>query len=219
MARPGVVFDVDGTLVDSNYLHVMAWHCAFRDKQVVVPMRRIHQLIGMGSDLLVKEAIGRSLDGAAESHAEHYRRLSGTVQPLEGASDLLRAIRGMGLGVVLASSGDRRDVDDAIDMLGVSDILDGSTSADDAEEAKPSPDIVQAAVERADLDPQRAVFVGDSTWDVEAATRVGLPTISFLTGGVPEADLRDAGAVEVYDGPDHLLAELSGSLISMLTDK
>lgn len=216
MTRPGVLFDVDGTLVDSAYLHVTAWHHVFREYDVVVPTRRIHQLIGMGADLLVQEAAGRTLDGATDRHAAHYRRLRDTVDPLPGAADLLAAVRALGLGVVLASSAEREDVDDAIERIGVSDSIDGSTSSDDAAEAKPAPDILQAAMDLADLDPRRTVAVGDSTWDVRAASKLGLPTIGFLSGGIPDADLRQAGAVEVYDGPAHLLAELPASLIAML---
>ncbi|MDQ6698080.1 MAG: HAD family hydrolase [Actinomycetota bacterium] len=216
MSRPGVLFDVDGTLVDSTYIHVMAWHHVFQDYDVIVPMRRIHQLIGMGADMLVEEAAGRALDGATDRHADHYRRLRVGVQPLAGALDLLSAVHELGLGVVLASSAGRDDVDDAINRLGAADVIDGSTASDDAEQAKPSPDILQAALDIADLDPQRTVAVGDATWDVKAAQQLGLPTIAFLSGGIPEADLREAGAVEVYQGPADLLAELSNSLIAML---
>ncbi len=216
MSRAGVLFDVDGTLVDSTYIHVMAFHNVFEEYDVVVPMRRIHQLIGMGADTLVEEAAGRALEGATDRHAVHYERLREGVEPLAGALDLLTAVHERGLGVVLASSAKREDVDDAISRLGAADVIDGSTAADDADDAKPSPDILQAAIDVADLDPQRSVVVGDATWDVEAAKRLGLPTIAFLSGGVPEADLRAAGAVEVYDGPAHLLAELPNSLIAML---
>ncbi len=218
MPRPGVVFDVDGTLVDSTYIHVMAWHHVFREYEVVVSMRRIHALIGMGAEMLVQEAAGRPLDGAADRHAAHYRHLRDGVEPLTGATDLLTAVRELGLGVVLASSAERDDVDDAITRLGAADIIDGSTSASDATAAKPSPDILVAAIKQSEIDPQRSVAVGDSTWDVEAASRIGLPTIAFLSGGISEADLRDAGAVETYDGPAQLLAELPKSLIAMLID-
>jgi len=216
MSRPGVLFDVDGTLMDSTYLHVMAFHRVFREYEVVVPMRRLHRLIGMGAEMLVEEAAGRALEGAADRHAVQYGRLRDEVEPLAGALDLLTAVHERGLGVVLASSAKREDVDDAISRLGAADVIDGSTAADDADEAKPSPDILQAALDVADLDPQRTVVIGDATWDVEAAKRLELPTIAFLSGGVPEAELRAAGAVEVYDGPAHLLAEISTSLIAML---
>ena len=216
MPRPGVIFDVDGTLVDSTYIHVMAWHLVFTEYDVVVPMRRLHQLIGMGAEMLVEEAAGRRIDGAADRHAAHYQELRDSVEPLAGALELLTAVHDRGLGVVLASSAKRDDVDDAISRLGAAGVIDSSTAVDDAQEAKPAPDILQAALDQGDLDAQRTVAVGDSIWDVEAASRLGLPTIAFLSGGVPEADLRGAGAVEVYDGPAHLLAELPRSLVSML---
>ncbi len=216
MPRAGVLFDVDGTLIDTTYIHVSAWHHVFTDHDVVVPMRRIHQLIGMGAEDLVKEATGRTLDGAADRHLHHYRRVRHTVDPLAGASDLLRAVHDLGLAVVLGSSAKQDDVDHAIELLDVTDVIDASTSADDADAAKPAPDILEAALDKGDLDPQRTVAVGDSTWDVQAAARLDIATIGLLSGGIPEADLRDAGAVEVYDDPAHLLERLQESRIGTL---
>lgn len=128
MSRPGVLFDVDGTLVDSTYLHVMAWHLAFSEQGVVVSTHKIHQLIGMGAETLIEEAVGHAVDGAADRHAEIYSGMRATVDPLDGAADLLRAVHELGLGVVLASSAEREDVDDAIERLGAAQVIDASTS-------------------------------------------------------------------------------------------
>jgi HAD superfamily hydrolase (TIGR01549 family) len=198
---PAAILDVDGTLVDTNYHHTIAWYRAFRQDGVVLPIWRIHRHIGMGGDQLVKALGGEQLENekgddirAAESVL--YGELMSEVQPLEGARELIEDLKKSGHAVVLASSAKKHEVDHYLDLLDAREIADDWTTSDDVEATKPEPDLVMAAVEKAG--GGQAVMVGDSTWDCEAAKRAGLETIAVLTGGFSEQELRDAGAKVVY---------------------
>jgi HAD superfamily hydrolase (TIGR01509 family) len=199
--RPAAILDVDGTLVDTNYQHALAWYRAFRQHGVTVPLWEIHRHMGMGGDQLVASLIG---DGFEERHGDDvraaekalYLALISEVQPLPGARDLLEALRAAGSTVVLASSAKPNELQHYIDLLDAHEVTDGWTDSGDVERTKPEPDLIQAAVEKAGGGP--AVMIGDSTWDCEAAGRAGLETIGVLTGGFSEAELRDAGAVAVF---------------------
>lgn len=221
-AAPGVLFDVDGTLVDTTYLHVVAWWQALRQAGHDVPMAAVHRAIGMGSDRIIDHLLGDDRDDGADdtlraAHSALYAAYWDRLRPLPGATDLLRACADRGLRVVLASSASpdelaalRRALADA------DDVIDTATSAGDAGESKPAPDIFAVALRRSGMAAERAVVVGDSVWDVRAAARLGIPTIGVTCGGVSEAELRDAGAVEVYEYPAALLAALD---TSVLTDR
>lgn len=201
--RHGVLFDVDGTLVDSNYQHTLAWWQAFRRFGHDVPMAEIHRAIGMGGDKLVAHLLGedRDADQDAELDATHGAVFS-TYWPglrsFEGAADLVRRCADDGLTVVLASSASQQELGVLRGIIGADEAISAATSSSDAENSKPSPDILRAALDAGGLDAADAVFVGDSVWDVLAASDLKIPTIGLASGGTSEAELRDAGAVEVY---------------------
>ena len=207
MADRGVLFDVDGTLVDTNYLHVTAWWQAFRAHGHDVPMRRLHGLIGQGAERLVRSVLGHPDQDIADAHTDFYGPFLQRLQPLPGAGELLRAVKKSGLAVVLATSASEKEAGHLVAALGVDDVIDVVTNKDDADASKPDPDIVRTALEKAGLEPADAVFVGDTVWDVEAAGRAGLRCLCVRTGGIPDADLRDAGAVALYDDAGQLLGD------------
>jgi HAD superfamily hydrolase (TIGR01509 family) len=196
-----VVLDIDGTLVDTNYQHAIAWHRALRDHGHAVQLWEIHRHIGMGGDQLVAALIGEEgerSDGEAirDSEGEAYGELIGEVQAMNGSTELLRELRGDGAKAILASSAKAEEVEHYLDLLGARDLVEGWTTADDVERTKPHPDLVHVALEKVGKDGP-AVMVGDSIWDVKAAKAAGIPTLAVLTGGFAEAELREAGAAEV----------------------
>ena len=208
---PAAILDVDGTLVDTNYHHAIAWYRAFRQNGVLLPIWRIHRHIGMGGDQLVNALGGEQLENekgddirAAESVL--YGELMSEVEPLEGARELIEDLKESGHAVVLASSAKQPEVEHYLDLLDARELADDWTTSDDVEATKPEPDLVVAAVEKAG--GGEAVMVGDSTWDCEAAKRAGLETIAVLTGGFSEAELRDAGALVVYSSINDLRESL-----------
>ena len=213
-----VLFDVDGTLVDSNYLHALCWWEAFTQAGHDVPASRIHRAIGMGSDQLLDALLPgdrdrRQDDGMRAAHGALYATYWSRQRPLPGAADLLRACKKRGLRVVLASSADAREFAALRAALDADDAIDDATSSADVDRSKPAPDLVQVALEKAGVRPAEAVFVGDTVWDVRAAGKAGVPCLALLSGGISRAELLDAGAAEVYDGPAGLLAALPDSLL------
>lgn len=216
--RGAVLFDVDGTLVDTTYLHTVAWWEALRQKGRLVPMSLIHRTIGMGSDQLLERLLGEGHDreeaasaGAAHHalYAEYWPRLA----PLEGAADLLRACAGRGWTVVLASSARGDELAVMRRAVDADDAVTAATSSDDVEASKPAPDLVRSALDHARVAPDRAVFVGDTVWDVVACSRAGVPCLGVLSGGLTRQELLEAGAAEVYEDPADLLARLDESLL------
>jgi len=198
--RPAAILDVDGTLVDSNYHHALAWFRALRRHGVTVPIAVIHRHIGMGGDQIVAAMAGRAVeerlgDAVREAEGECFREIVDEIVALPGARDLLQRLRGAGLRTVLASSAKAWEVERYVDILGARGVVGGWTDSADVEATKPEPDLVLAALEKAGGRP--AVLVGDSVWDCRAAGRAGVPVIGVLTGGVGEAELRGAGAVHV----------------------
>ncbi len=198
------LLDIDGTLVDTNYHHALAWSRAFGRHGLTPPLWRIHRAIGMGGDLLVAavcsdDAESEHGDDIRAAEGELYAELIGEVRPLDGARDLVVDLSEAGLQVVLASSAKPDEVEHYVELLGVADRITGVTDAGDVDATKPQPDLVEAALERAGVDAADAIFVGDSRWDCEAAGRAGVEVVAILTGGYSEAELRDAGAADVYD--------------------
>jgi HAD superfamily hydrolase (TIGR01509 family) len=197
------ILDVDGTLVDTNYHHALAWHRALHAHGHPVPMWRVHRHIGMGGDQILDALIGAKAaaaegDEIRQAEAEAYGELIGEVEPMDGARELIEKLREKGDSVILASSAKQEEVDHYLDLLDARELVDDWTTSADVEATKPEPDLVHAALEKAGNDDP-SVMVGDSVWDVEAAKRAGVPTLAVLTGGFSEAELREAGALQVVE--------------------
>jgi HAD superfamily hydrolase (TIGR01549 family) len=217
VSKPAAILDIDGTLVDTNYHHAIAWYRAFLQSGATLPLWWIHRHIGMGSDQLVPALTDERFDAehgddvrAAEKAL--YMALIHEVRPLEGARDLVVELADAGHAVVLASSAKPDEVEHYLDLLDVRDHAHGWTHSGDVERTKPEPDLVHAAIEKAGGGP--AVMVGDSTWDCEAAQRAGIETLAVLTGGFSEAELREAGAAEVFGSLLELRAEIRSTSLA-----
>jgi len=216
--RAGVLLDVDGTLLDTNYLHALAWWQAMRDGGVEgVTMTDCHQAVGIGSEELVRRLAGRDDDAVVEAHSKRYDALQDQVVAFDRSADLVRHLADTGLAVVLATSGREQDLEWMLPAIGVEDdLIDGSTTSGDVEQAKPHPDLLNTAMEQHRLDPERTVAVGDTVWDIEAAHDAGVRIVAFTTGGIPRCQLEQAGADEVWSGPADLLEHWSSSILAEL---
>jgi HAD superfamily hydrolase (TIGR01549 family) len=197
-----VLLDVDGTLVDSNYQHALAWYRAFRAHGHVLPVWAIHRKIGMGGDQLVPSLIGQEADherGDAIRSAwqQRFETMIEEIAPVPGAADVLQRLAQSPARVCLASSGKSEHLQHYLDLLEARELLDAWTTSEDVEKSKPEPDILAVARDR--IGGRRPVVVGDSTWDFEAAGRLGLEGWALRTGGFSTEELRGAGASEVYD--------------------
>jgi HAD superfamily hydrolase (TIGR01549 family) len=206
-----VVLDVDGTLLDSNYHHCVAWARAFESVGLTVPLWRIHRHIGMGGDRLVPAVAGDDAeeglgDQVRDRWEKEYDELIDQTRLFEGARELLAALRERGLNVALASSSIPKHAEHAFELLDAERLTDTATTAEDAEESKPHPELVDEALDRVGEGP--ACLVGDSVWDVKSAARAGVPAYAVLAGGYGRAELEEAGAVAVYDDVADLLANL-----------
>jgi HAD superfamily hydrolase (TIGR01549 family) len=209
---PAAILDIDGTLVDTNYQHAVAWYRAFRQHGVVLPVWRIHRHMGMGGDHLVKELTSQTFDaehGYDVRSAEKalYMALIEEVEPMRGARDLIEDLKLLGHHVVLASSAKADEVEHYLDLLDARNLADSWTTSADVEATKPEPDLVIAARDKAGGGD--AVMVGDTTWDIKAAKGAGIETIAVLTGGYAESELREAGAACVFES----IAELRERLV------
>jgi len=208
------VVDVDGTLVDTNYQHALAWYRAFRGYGETFPLWRIHRHIGMGGDQLVKALGGDEVeerigDQARERWVEEADPLMEEVAVLPGARDLLVTLRERGHRVVLASSGKPHHVDRYLDMLDARDVVEAWTTSEDVEATKPAPDLLKVALKKlGEPEDAPSVVIGDSVYDVEAAANAGMPAVVVRSGGVGDDELRDAGAVDLFDSPADLRAAL-----------
>jgi HAD superfamily hydrolase (TIGR01549 family) len=212
----GVLFDVDGTLCDTNYLHSVAWARAFAECGVYAHTSTLHSRIGMGSDQLLQDLIGRDDETISDAHGKHFEAFLDDIRAFPGSADLLRAVARLGARVVLASSAKPDTLERMRKVIGADDVIDESTSSGEVDSSKPSPDIFQTAMSKAGLDPKRCMVVGDTVWDVKAARKAGLDCICVLTGGIGEAELMEAGAVAVYKDPHDLLDRLEESPLSAL---
>lgn len=215
----GVLFDLDGTLVDTNYRHVVAWAEAFRRHGYDVKMSRLHALIGQGSDVLVESVIGRRDERISDAHTDFYAKWLQEVPVFGGAAALLRRCKQEGFTVVLATSASRHEADHLRAALGADDAVDRLLTKDDVDSPKPSPDIVETALREVGLRPADCVFVGDSVWDVQAAGRAGVPCLCVLSGGICAADLMAAGAVGVYADVDALGRDFAASALGELASR
>jgi HAD superfamily hydrolase (TIGR01549 family) len=205
------LLDVDGTLIDANYQHALAWYRAFRNHGIVLPVWRIHRHVGMGGDQLVPALVGEQVDeekgdDIRDSRDELFQELIEEVSPFEGARDLIADLKERSFTVVLASSSPQKEIDHYLDLLDARELADAWTTNDDVESTKPEPDLVRAALEKAGSDD--AVMVGDTPWDVEAARKGGIETVTVITGGFAEQELREAGAAAVYESVAELRRHL-----------
>jgi HAD superfamily hydrolase (TIGR01549 family) len=211
---PAVLLDVDGTLIDSNYQHALAWYRALREHGRIIPLVELHRHIGMGGDQLVESVAGADFerehgDAARTSEKLRYEELSPDIAALEHATELIDALLERGCDIVLATSGKEEDTERYRSLLGADDLK--YTSSSDVEATKPAPDLVQVALERVDGD-RPALLIGDSTWDFEAAGRAGIAAVGLLTGGFSEQELEAAGAARVYPRLADLLDDLDEAL-------
>jgi HAD superfamily hydrolase (TIGR01509 family) len=207
MTPPTAILDIDGTLVDTNYQHAIAWYRAFRQHEVILPVWRIHRHIGMGGDQLIGALAGEQVekekgDDIRAAEKTLYFELIHEVEPMDGARDLLVDLKDRGHTIVLASSAKAEEVEHYLDLLDARDLADDWTTSADVEATKPEPDLVHAAREKAGGGD--AVMVGDTPWDCKAAEGAGVPTIAVLTGGFAESELREAGAVAVFESISEL---------------
>jgi HAD superfamily hydrolase (TIGR01509 family) len=207
------VLDIDGTLVDTNYQHAIAWYRAFRQHGIVLPVWRIHRHIGMGGDQLVSALTDERTeaeqgDDIRAAETTLYFQLIEEVQPMKGSRELIEKLKARGHTVVLASSAKADEVEHYLDLLDARELADGWTTSADVESTKPAPDLVSAALQKAGGSAEEAVMVGDTTWDVEAAGRAGVPTLTVRTGGFGADELTAAGAKAVFESVTELCQRL-----------
>jgi len=212
-----VILDIDGTLVDTNYQHALAWYMAFRAHDIVIPVWRLHRHLGMGGDQLVaavadddtEQRLGDELRAA---HDVLYLASIQTTSAFAGARALIEDLQDAGASVILASSAKEREVDHYLELLDARELVDGWTTSADVERTKPEPDLVLAALEKLGDDAD-AVMVGDTPWDVEAARRAGVPTVAVLTGGFSAAELEESGAAAVFESIASLREHVADALL------
>jgi HAD superfamily hydrolase (TIGR01509 family) len=222
--RYGVLFDVDGTLVDTTYIHAVCWAEALHQGGHDLPAAAAHRAIGMGSSELLDHLLGADRDHDQDAELERihlalYKLSWGRLRPLPGAVELLRTCAGRRLAPVLASSAKADELAVLRRTLDADDVIYTASSSSDADSGKPAPDILQAALDRAQLDPSRVVFVGDAVWDGEAAARAGVPFVALTCGGTSAAELREAGAIEVWRDPADLVQSFSDSALGKLAER
>jgi HAD superfamily hydrolase (TIGR01509 family) len=207
------ILDIDGTLVDTNYHHAIAWYRAFRQHEIILPLWRIHRHVGMGGDQMVAALTDDSVerekgDDIRDAEKALYFQLLPEVETMEGSRELIEELKQRGHTVVLASSAKEDEVEVYLDLLGARDLADAWTTSADVSETKPQPDLVNAALEKAEAPPDDAVMVGDTPWDVAAAKSAEVGTLTVRTGGFGVDELREAGALEVYESVAELRSKL-----------
>jgi len=211
-----LVLDVDGTLLDTVYLHVIAWWEAFMDGGYEVSGFDIHRAIGRGSEDLVQTLVGKSDDAVVEAHAKNWAPLRDKCIPFHQVPELIRTCAERGIKVVYCTSGAPEDIDDFRQKIGCDDVISGVVNSSDVEQSKPAPDIVRAALDAVGVAPENAVMLGDTVYDVRAADAAGVACIGLMCGGIGERELQEAGAVAVYGNPSDLLQDLEQSPVGRL---
>jgi len=205
MSKPGVLFDVDGTLLDTNYLHIVAWCRAFRKRgHRATSMASLHRAIGIDSEGLVQRLLGTLDDEVVRAHTAAYSELRDEVAAFPGAAGLIRRCRDAGLLVVLATSGQQDDLDWMLPAIDADDAIAGAVTSADVDQAKPAPDLLTAGIDKFGLDPDRTIAIGDTVWDVEAAKKAGVGCVALESGGIARQALQQAGAQQVYRDPAEL---------------
>ncbi|RDH79129.1 HAD family hydrolase [Mycolicibacterium moriokaense] len=219
-AVPAVLFDVDGTLVDSNYLHIHAWCRAFDELGLSVEAWRIHRCIGMDGSRLVAFLTGDAQQDvqrrAKELHGRYFTESAGLLRRLPGARELLERIHGLGLRIVLATSAGEEELELLRKVLDSDDLISAMTSSKDVEVAKPEPGIIQVALDRAGVEAADACYVGDAVWDILACKNAGLRSLGVLSGGVAREELQNAGAEKVFDNAQEMCQRFDDTGISEL---
>ena len=213
---PAAILDIDGTLIDTNYQHAVAWYRAFRRHDITLPVWEIHRHIGMGGDQLVAaltddETEEEKGDAIRDAEKTLYTELIDEVEPFEGSRELIEDLKSRGHTVVLASSAKEEEVEHYLDLLDARELADGWTTSADVDATKPEPDLVKAALDEASADADDATMIGDTPWDIKAAKKAGVGTIAVLTGGFGEDELRDAGAIAVYESVAALRDDLGST--------
>jgi HAD superfamily hydrolase (TIGR01509 family) len=210
--RPGVLFDVDGSLCDTNYLHALAWSRALREAGEWAPMNAIHRLVGMGGHQLLPQLLGHDSPEALAS----YQELTGDVIAFPRAAEALREVHERGLVVVLATSAPDDELVTLRKALDADDAIDGQTSADDVDRSKPDPEVFLSAMKRFSIDPRRALAVGDSVWDVKAARAAGIGCITVESGGFSQHELNEAGSLHVYRDVGEMIDQFHTGALAQL---
>jgi HAD superfamily hydrolase (TIGR01509 family) len=214
--NPAVLFDIDGTLLDTNYLHALAWRRSFVEHGLEVPTASVHRLVGTGSGLFLRELVGEEREDLKAARRRHFDTLKPEIRPFPRAAELLAEVARRGAAVVLATSAEEGDLKAMLGALGAGDSVSVVTSSADVDEAKPSPEVFQVAMERAGSHPASCVAVGDTVWDVAAARRCGLGCVTVLTGGASRCELEAAGALAIYEDVAELLDRIDASPLGRL---
>jgi HAD superfamily hydrolase (TIGR01549 family) len=215
MPRPtAVLLDIDGTLVDSNYFHTLAWYRAFRSQGHEVLFTDLHRLIGMGADQLIERIVGREDPALEDGWKDAFAPLRDEIIATPGARDLVRVLKEAGATTVYATSGQPQDVDALREVIGADEWIDEAVSSEEVDASKPSPDIFELALERVGVGADDAIVIGDTVWDVEAARGCGLACVTVTTGGISRAELEAAGAAAVYESPQALVDDLDRSPVA-----
>jgi HAD superfamily hydrolase (TIGR01509 family) len=211
-----VLFDVDGTLVDTNWFHTLSWWRVFRKAGEDVPMSRIHPLIGMGSDQLVGRLLGEERQELKGAHGDEFEAFMDEIHAFPGAGDLIREVKKRGARTVLCTSSQKAHLEPMLAAIGADDDIDDIVNADDVEQSKPAPDVFAAGLKKLDLEPEDCIVIGDTRWDIEAAEKLRLKTVTVLTGGATQEQLAGWGAAAVYEDAADLLAHLDESVLGKL---
>jgi HAD superfamily hydrolase (TIGR01509 family) len=220
MTIKAILFDVDGTLVDSNDLHARAWVDAFAEFQIAIPIGDVHSQIGKGGDnlmpaLLEPKVVEQHGEAISAARSRIYNdRYASQVTPFADVSALFERAKQDDWKIVIATSGQSEEVESHLEKLGVGHLIDAVTTADDAEHSKPDPDIFAAALQKVGAESANAIVVGDSPYDIAAAAKLGLRTIAVRSGGFDDSLLMEAGAVAIYDSPADLLEKYDASLLA-----
>ncbi len=218
--QPAVLFDIDGTLTDSNYLHIHAWCRAFHDVGIAVEAWRIHRCIGMDGSRLLKFLTGdadeKVQEQAKDLHLRYFRESAPLLGRLPGARELLGRINELGLQIVLATSASEDELSLLRDVLDIDDLVSAMTSSKDVDVAKPEPGIIEVALQRAGVDADEAVYVGDAVWDIVACKNAGVHSIGLLSGGISREELKNSGAEQVFDNTRELCERIDDTKIATL---
>jgi HAD superfamily hydrolase (TIGR01509 family) len=214
--RSAVFFDLDGTLLDTNYLHTWAWWRALDEAGVPTPMAKIHRLIGRDGDDLLTEITGSPDARLSEAHTRIFTELAGEIRPLPGAVDLVKAVHQRGSLVAIVTSAGKSELELLLDALGCDDEIDAVVHGEDVASAKPEPDIYRHALDETGSEAGRVVAVGDTVWDIEAARGADVRCVAVETGGIARCELEAAGAVAVYGSCAEIVSSFDSSPLGLL---